>query len=405
MKYFPILFLLLLTLPAAAQNNNTVVIGTIDSLQSKILNEQRKVWVHVPGGATNSTKKYPVVYLLDGDAHFYSVVGLIHQLSSVNGNTICPEMIVVGIPNTDRTRDLTPSHVKGDPPYLDSNFTRTSGGGEQFTSFMEKELIPYIDSKYPTAPYRVLIGHSFGGLMVINTLIHHTNLFNAYLAIDPSMWWDNMKLLNETKQALATRTFPGRSLFIGIANTMHAGMDTAKVQLDTTNMSRHIRSILELNKHLALNKKNQLRYMGRYYNDDDHGSVPLIAEYDALRFFFDFYRLKLTVDEHMNPSLQLFDKIEKHYENLSRHFGYKVKLPAEMAAGMAHWATENKHYAAAERLLKLNMDNYPESNLSYEWMGIYYERRGDKAKALEYYKKAYSIKETPDVKEKLDKLK
>ena len=93
---------------------NKINFGVIDSIFSKTLNEQRKIWVYVPnnGNASASSKtKYPVLYLLDGDAHFYSVAGLIHQLSTINGNTLCPEMIIVGIPNTDRTRDLTPTHV------------------------------------------------------------------------------------------------------------------------------------------------------------------------------------------------------------------------------------------------------------------------------------------------------
>jgi predicted alpha/beta superfamily hydrolase len=404
-KFIACCCLLLLHTLVHAQADKKVVIGTIDSVQSKVLNEQRYVWVYTPGtpGSPDPNKKYPVVYLLDGDVHFYSVVGLIHQLSTINGNNLSPEMIVVGIPNTDRTRDLTPSHEKGG--MLDSNFTRTSGGGENFTSFLEKELIPYIDAKYPTTSYRTLIGHSFGGLMVINTLVHHTKLFNAYLAIDPSMWWDDKKLLQETKQALATRTFPGRSLFVGIANTMPAGMDTAKVQQDTSLASAHIRSILELNKCLAQNKQNQLRYMTRYYNDDDHGSVPLIAEYDAIRFFFDFYKLKLTPDDQMNTSLGTLAKIEKHYADLSKHFGYEVKLPMDMVAMIVQWAAENGHYETAERLLKKNIDNYPESNLPYKWLAIFYENKLEFSKALEYYKKAYAIKQTPDVKEKLEELK
>ena len=135
------------------------------------------------------------------------------QLSSVNGNTICPEMIVVGIPNTDRTRDLTPTHVNADPPFMDSNFTKTSGGGEKFIEFIEKEVMPHIDSAYPTEPYKILIGHSFGGLTAMNTLIHHTTLFNAYIVIDPSMWWDHKKLLAETKEALATKQFPNMNVF------------------------------------------------------------------------------------------------------------------------------------------------------------------------------------------------
>jgi predicted alpha/beta superfamily hydrolase len=116
------------SLCALAQKDNKVTIGTIDSIQSKVLNEQRKIWVYVPSSwHADSKQRYPVLYLLDGDAHFYSVVGMIQQLSQVNGNTICPEMIVVGIPNTDRTRDLTPTHVDADPPFIDSTSSKTSG--------------------------------------------------------------------------------------------------------------------------------------------------------------------------------------------------------------------------------------------------------------------------------------
>lgn len=110
---------------AFAQKDNKVTIGTIDSIQSKILNEQRKIWIYVPNsGQVDSKQRFPVLYLLDGDAHFYSVVGMVQQLSQVNGNTICPEMIVVGIPNSDRTRDLTPTHVDADPPFMDSTFSK-----------------------------------------------------------------------------------------------------------------------------------------------------------------------------------------------------------------------------------------------------------------------------------------
>src|SRR3954469_12086884 len=88
----------------SAQLENKIILGKIDSIDSKILHEKRKVWIYVPNSAQSdiyAPAKYPVVYLLDGDGHFYSVAGMIQQLSSVNGNTICPEMIVVGIPNTD----------------------------------------------------------------------------------------------------------------------------------------------------------------------------------------------------------------------------------------------------------------------------------------------------------------
>src|SRR3954471_1728133 len=127
-----------ITFTAAAQNDNKIVIGKIDSVYSKILNEQRKVWIYTPAmtsGNHDSSRRYPVLYLLDGDAHFLSVAGLVQQLSQANGNTVYPEMIIVGIPNTDRTRDLTPTHIISDLPMMDSNSTRTTGGGENFVAF------------------------------------------------------------------------------------------------------------------------------------------------------------------------------------------------------------------------------------------------------------------------------
>lgn len=211
---------------AKAQNDNKVVIGKVDSVYSNILKEQRKIWIYTPGmtsGNNDSTQRYPVLYLLDGDSHFASVVGIIQQMSQVNGNTVLPEMIVVAIPNTDRTRDLTPTHVTSDSPMLDSNLSKSTGGGENFAAFIEKELMPHIDSVCPTQPYRTLVGYSFGGLTVMNVLINHTKLFNAYVAIDPSMWYDKERFLATTKNKLLEKKYNGTRLYLGIANTMPEG--------------------------------------------------------------------------------------------------------------------------------------------------------------------------------------
>ena len=408
MKKIILFFLLgVSSLISVAQSETKIVIGTIDSLHSKILGEQRKIWIYVPDGGPGgiyAKQRYPVVYLLDGDAHFYSVVGMIQQLSQVNGNTICPEMIVVGIPNTDRTRDLTPTHITSDLPMMDSAASVNTGGGEKFISFIEKELIPHIDSIYPTQPYRMLIGHSFGGLTVINTLVHHTNLFNAYVSIDPSMWWDNYRLLEETKTALATKNFKGISLFLGIANTMPDGMDTLKARRDTTLVTKQIRSILELNSYLNANKQNALRSKSKYYNEDNHGSVPLIAEYDALRFIFDYYPLKLTMDDYMNMNKEVISKFEKHYEDVSKHLGYTVKLSESMVNNLPYDKLAAKNYDMAEYLFKLNISNYPESANTYDSLGDFYDAKGDKENAILNYKKALSIHQMPETKVKLEKL-
>jgi uncharacterized protein len=396
------IFLLLYTNGLQAQTTHTkldqVVIGSKETIHSKILNEQREIWVYVPSSASDtiySKQVYPVVYLLDGDSHFASVVGMIQQLSSAYA---CPEMIVVGIPNTDRMRDLTPTHLDSFQflDFVDSISAKTSGGGENFISFIEKELMPHIDSLYPTAPYLMFIGHSLGGLTIMNTLIHHPDLFKAYIAIDPCMWWDNQKLLKEAKEVLAKNNYSGISLFLGIPNTMKAGMDTIKVKKDTTNRTEQIRSVFELRNYINSNKQNQLIFAYKYYNNDNHTSIPLIAEYDALRFIFDCYHFDYFSDDYKN--------LENLYENKSKHLGYKVKTPESTVNSLAYTFLYFKHFEEAIYLFKLNVSNYPNSWNVYDAMGDFYDAKGDKTNAIDNYKKALSIKEVPDTRKKLEKL-
>ncbi len=383
--------------------NQNIVIGKIDSIQSKILGENRKVWVHVPDESANSKERYPVVYVLDGNGHFSSVVGMIQQLST-GGNNNCPKMIVVAIPNTDRTRDLTPTHMDADLPFMDSTSSKTSGGGENFIAFVEKELMPHIEAKYPTAPYKMFIGHSFGGLAVMQTFVHHTDLFNAYICIDPSMWWDKQKLLKQTQKALAERKFEGKSFYLGIANTMEEGMDIKKVQKDTSADSRHIRSILKLQAAFEKNKQNGLKYRGKYYPNDTHGSVPFITEYDALRFFFDFFPLKLDMKDFTDSTGTLATKYRNHFANLSQKMGYQIKPDEAEINYIGYDFLGRKMYKTAASLFKLNVNNYPESFNVYDSYGDYFVAIGDKANAIIQFKKALALKENEGSRKKLTEL-
>jgi predicted alpha/beta superfamily hydrolase len=292
--YLLILFLsLYITSTAQTIENNNLIIGKVDSIKSKILNTNRKVWIYLPSSARKKPYKkqhYPILYLLDAESHFSSVTGMIQQLSEVNGNKLIPEMIVVGIPNTNRSLDLTPTNALTGPDGKTYPSFENSGGGDKFAAFIEKELIPYIDSVYAPSAQRTIIGHSFGGLTVMNILVHHPDLFNDYVAIDPSMWWDSRRLLNETKTALRDRRFEGKKLFVGVANTMPPGMDIRNAVSDTSGMTGHIRAILALNEAINKSPSNGLQYDYKYYKNDDHGSVPLIAEYDALHFLYRGYK-------------------------------------------------------------------------------------------------------------------
>lgn len=406
-KVILLAFFLLVSSFGFAQNKTKIEIGTIDSISSKILNENRKIWIHLPKSAQNTgfgKQKYPVVYLLDGDGHFSSVVGIIEELSEVNGNTNCPEMIVVGITNTNRNRDLTPTHSDIDLPFVPKGLSEQSGGGEKFVEFLEKELIPYIDSKYPTAPYRTLIGHSFGGLTAINILTNHTNLFNSYIAIDPSMWWDHQKFIAETEKKLAAKNLSNVSLFMGTANTMDDTMNIVKVRRDTTVFTRHIRSILDLNDFLNKNKKSNLNYGYKYYNDDNHGSVPLIATYDGLRFLFKFNQIKLSIPDQVNFNKAVFTKIEKHFESISKHLGYTVSVP-ENTVNYGYQSLGKKDMELAGYLFKLNVANYPQSPNVYDSLGDFYQANGDKQNAISNYQKVLILdKDFPETKGKLEQL-
>jgi predicted alpha/beta superfamily hydrolase len=396
---------LCLSLWVRSQSRTTTILPVhIDTIYSDILKERRPVWVYTPGFDTSYFSKpaYPVLYVFDGDGYFASLVTLIQQLSMVNGNTVLPQMIIVGIPNTPghRTRDLSPTK---------SSFDKTSGGGEQFTRFLQTELIPYIDKNYATAPYRTLIGHSLGGLMAIHFLINHTNLFNAYIAIDPSMFYDNDGLLKQTETALQQKDLRGSKLFLGIANTMNPGMDTAQVRNDTTQITHHIRSILKLADNLKKHPSNNLKWAYKYYPDDDHASVPLIAEYDGLRFVFDKNRFPRN-----QPINQFFDKaytandlkalIIKHYKLMSQEMGYEVK-PAESLMNMFGYTfLQQKDNEKAFMFFDVNINCYPKSFNVYDSMGDYYLANNNKAKAAEYFKKALAIKYRTEIKDKLDKL-
>ena len=394
-------FLANLVFAQGKEDNQNIVIGKTDSIQSKIMGEQRKIWVHVPDGAN---QKYPVVYVLDGEGHFSSVVGMIQQLSSINGNSMCPKMIVVGITNTDRTRDLTPTHIDADLPMMDSISSKTSGGGENFIAFIEKELMPHIEAKYPTAPYKMLIGHSFGGLAVIQTFTHHTDLFNSYICIDPSMWWDNQKLLKQTQRALTEKKFEGKSLYLGIANTIDESIDIKTVQKDTSVDTKHIRSILSLQAAFEKNKQNGLRYQGKYYPDDTHGSAPLITEYDAMRFFFDYLPLKSTMKDFVDSTGALANKYQNHFANLSKKMGYTMKPDEGEINYMGYDFLGRKIYKSAESFFKLNLIFYPESYNVYDSYSDYLIAIGDKANAIIQLNKALSIKENEVSRKKLKEL-
>src|SRR6516162_4091629 len=169
-------------------------------VHSNVLNEDRVIWVRMPAASRGKKESYPVLYMTDGGTNVNEIGSIIDFLAD---NNFIPPLIVVGITNTDRNRDLTPTHA--DEKHSDGTVepVPTSGGADKFLDFIQAELVPEIEKRYATQPYRIFTGHSFGGLFAIHALITRPDLFNAYLAVSPSLWWDDAHTLHQAQQFFA----------------------------------------------------------------------------------------------------------------------------------------------------------------------------------------------------------
>src|SRR6185295_12556708 len=174
--------------------------GTVKkfSIKSTVLGDDRVILVRTPVGYETNKVRYPVLYMTDGDAHMGHTASTIEFLTQ-NGRI--SDLIVVGVTNTDRTRDLTPAKSTDKTPAGDLRFP-TSGGADNFLKFFETELIPEIEKEYRVQPYRILAGHSLGGLFAIHAMISKPGLFNSYVAVSPSLQWENGEALKRAEDFL-----------------------------------------------------------------------------------------------------------------------------------------------------------------------------------------------------------
>jgi predicted alpha/beta superfamily hydrolase len=196
--------------------SNSISIGQTVQIKSAILNQSRSLTISKPEGYDDSPDRYPVLYLLDGESNFEFTAAIVQFLAE---NDRIPGMIVVGIHSGDppqRTHDLTPpSQVE-----IENRFSPGNGGADAFLAFISGELVPYIDKNYRTRPYRILVGHSFGGLFAIHALATQPTLFNAYIAIDPTAGWNNGTEIVRVHRVLSELKDLQADLFISAANDL-----------------------------------------------------------------------------------------------------------------------------------------------------------------------------------------
>lgn len=330
-----------------------IVIGKRITLISKVLNEDRDIWIYTPAQYERTDTSYPVIYLLDGDGHFHHATGIV-QFIATRG--IGPDHIVIAIPNTDRTRDLSTSRVEERP---------TSGGAEAFLDFFKKELFPYVESKYRTQPYRILIGHSLGGLFSVYTMLTYPDMFNAHIAISPWLVWDDGDVFKRSPDLLAKHQSLNKFLFISIGD---------EAQLEPT-----LNQFCEL---LEGKAPADLSWKYVKMGNENHGTLVHRTIYDGLEELYKDWRLTTkTIDEGI-------EAVEKHYQNLSEKFGYNIQVPEFVVNNQGYRQLGNQNYIKAIEIFQYNVKLYPNSANVYDSLGEALERNNQFDLALENYKKA-----------------
>ncbi|HTI10853.1 MAG TPA: alpha/beta hydrolase-fold protein [Puia sp.] len=351
-------------------DSSKLVIGDIVTIHSHILGEDRNIHIYTP--ALSTFEKFPgqplpVLYLTDGDALSGIVSEEVNYLST--SYFILPPMIVVGITNYDhnRMKDLTPSRPKGG--YDGIKDTSAFGGGEKFLQFISGEVMPYVESHYKTEPFKIFAGHSMGGLLAFHCLVNHPDLFNAYVAVSPSLWWDSALLVRQADKRLIGNRVKNKFLFFSDAN------EGGEFHQD----------VLLMDTLLKQNNIGGLVFKYVSYPDETHGSEPIKAVYDALRFIYPQWYPTM---EDSTATL-----VKNHFRRLSDTYGYRVLPPEFFVArrGSRILRMGPARVDDAIEFFELNVANYPASPNAYAMLADAWAKKGDKGKAIGHYKKAMEL--------------
>ncbi|UCF20053.1 MAG: hypothetical protein JSU87_01180 [Gemmatimonadota bacterium] len=345
------------------------VIGESFSMHSNVLGEDRRILVYTPNGYEGSGATYPVMYLLDGDAHFHHTTGIIDFLSR-NGQM--PQLIVVAVPNTDRTRDLTPVTATDT-----ANRFPTAGGADNFLSFLADELMPYVNANYRTAPYSILVGHSFGGLFAAYALLERPDAFDAYVSISPSLWWNDGAMIAEAEDFFANHDDADAFLYMTMGNEggqMLAG-------------AWEFAAVLE---EMA---PESFDWEFALMEEETHGSIPHRTTYRALERLYDGWQIPDFGRLADEGGLEAFDA---HYASLSGKYGYEIVTPEGVVNQLGYWYLGQDRVPEAIATFKRNVEVYPGSANVYDSLGDGYDAAGDLVMAEQNYARAVELAEATD---------
>lgn len=264
MKYTTFIIFVLSSITGGLFGQNApFVLGKTETLSSGILSEGRTLNIYLPDNYTKQDSlSYPVLYLLDGSAHedFIHIVGLVQFMCMYE---LLPPAIVVGIANVDRKRDFTfPTSIEADKKKFP-----TTGGSAKFIDFIEKELQPYIEKNYRTNSSKIIIGQSLGALVATEILFKKPGLFNTYIIISPSLWWDKESLLAMQPEIIQPGYPNQTSVFVGV------GKEGKVMERDAKKLAKILKN----------SQNERLSTQFEFFPKENHATVLHQAVYTAFR--------------------------------------------------------------------------------------------------------------------------
>lgn len=358
-----ILFLLFTHHVLAKQRGKTVA----DGLYSSILSEQRELLIHLPNTYhLSKTSRYPVLYLTDGLRNFNHASG---TLDLLNQSYEAQEMIIVAIKNTHRTRDLTPTY---DESY---NQWGISGGADNFLDFIEKELIPHINKRYRSNGFKVLAGHSLGGLLSVYSLQTRPHLFQAHFAFSPSLWWHKNTVLKDAEIFLKQNKPLNNFLYMNLANE---GGDM-------------LSAYEKYGKLLHTQKRYGFTFHQEFIKKENHSTSAMVGQNRA------YVELNKKLNCSSADAVKGLTGIEQCYQKLAKQFAVNITPDYSAYRQAADKAIQDKRYFDAINIYEQLIKQYPYITDAYFRLAYLYEGKGEDTKALHTLDKALKVSLTENV--------
>jgi len=323
-------------------SQTAISIGQQYSIHSKILNENRTYQVYLPQSYNwAQDRKYPVLFVLDGESSFIGTVGAVSSLSAAGE---IPELIVVAINSTIRIRDFTQTDW--------SSHWIGGGGAKNFKSFLSQELIPEIEKKYRTNGYRILSGHSAGGQFALYTLTSEPSLFNAYFVTSPSLDWDDGLPQKSLEESFIHTGSLKAFLYFAWADDFDSALERDLKLLNT----------------IETKSPKNFRSFCKGYPSETHMSSQFVAQIDAIRKLYAGYRLH-------NDSLSMgYAYAEKHFKIISEQLGYTIPVPEDIINNFGYEELDKGNIQAAITYFKQNVQQNPNSANAYDGLADGYKK-------------------------------